>query len=98
MPDSAAIRNTLASQRALQTRRDEDQRRRVLRAALITAALQATIGTGGIFLILGQSVQEWGSLPSSAGQGGLLYFGVGIALFLLWLLVAHAWYLWRQPS
>lgn len=46
--------------------------------------------------ILWQSAVEWGSLPSTSGNGIILYGGVAVALLATILYVVWSWLNWKS--
>jgi uncharacterized membrane protein (DUF485 family) len=59
--------------------------------AVITLVM-LSVGVGIVFL---QSFQEWGTFPSIAGTGLILYDGLAVAFVIVAAYVLWAWREWR---
>jgi hypothetical protein len=96
LADPHASAELLRRQRDFDTEADgklEAAKRLILFVALTA---QAVIGTLGISLIFWESSQEWGGLPSTAGNGIILYALAGVGVALLWVGAFYGWYRWRR--
>ncbi len=64
----------------------------------VLALITSVIGVTGFTLILWNSYEQWGSLPSLSGGGLGLYGGIGLGIVLLVFLTVYYFVLWRRST
>lgn len=97
MPDWPSIVTSERNRRESQSARETGEIRLGRKALAIGLLLQATIATAGFGLIFWQSYLQWGMFPTATGAGGFLYFGVALAIALLWGLAIYFVFQMREP-